>query len=150
MRVLIAMTSFLRFKDLISPGIRTGLSTVLLGLLLVSEAVPQCVRHPKNLTALRFSNESRADLIFYIDDDEEGIPIPSLYRSREFRVEPGEHLLKAKAVLQGMDVWVWTVNEVPRGQVCTWTVADPERDRKETGKVKYPKMPQSRLGEPYE
>jgi len=89
--------------------------------------IAQCVENNDKRTALKFSNESRFELTFFVDDDEDGVIVPSRAVSNEITVEPGEHLLRARAIVRGESFWVWVVNEVPQGQVCTWTVTDPPR-----------------------
>lgn len=86
----------------------------------------QCVSHPRGRTALRFSNQSRHELAFFIDDSDEIVLAPKA-TTPPLEVEPGEHMLRARAMIRGQAVWVWTVNEVPRGQICTWSVHDPDR-----------------------
>jgi hypothetical protein len=85
----------------------------------------QCVKDPEKRTALRFNNETSLELTFFVDDDEEGVGVASRAVSRDLEVEPGEHLLRARAVIRGESFFVWVVNEVPLGQVCTWTITDP-------------------------
>lgn len=87
----------------------------------------QCEDHPEKKTAVRFSNESRFELTFFVDEDEQGVFVPPKSISREVSVEPGEHLLRARAVVRGEIFWVWSVNEVTQGQGCTWTIEDPPR-----------------------
>ena len=94
---------------------------------LTQKLTAQCVEHHDKTTALKFSNESRFELTFFVDEDEEGVVVPSRTVSDEISVEPGEHLLRARAIVIGESFWVWAVNEVPQGQVCTWTVTDPPR-----------------------
>ena len=76
---------------------------------------------------LKFNNETSFDLTFFIDEDEKGAVVASGSESIEFQVEPGEHLLRARASLSGETLWVWTVNEIPAGHVCRWTVTDPQQ-----------------------
>ena len=85
----------------------------------------QCVEHPAKKTALKLDNQTRYDLTFFVDDDEKGVGVASRTMSAELEVEPGEHLLRARAVVKGESVWVWVINEVQAGQVCTWTIDDP-------------------------
>lgn len=84
----------------------------------------QCVDHPDDKTAVVFNNESSYDLTFFVDGDEKAM-VRSRAVSDEWEIAPGDHLLRARAVLRGKAFWVATVNEVPKGQVCTWTVNDP-------------------------
>lgn len=85
----------------------------------------QCVDHPEKKTALKFINETRVELTFFVDEDEEGLIVPSRTVSDEIPVEAGEHMLRAKAMVRGEPVWIWTVNDVPTGQLCVWTITDP-------------------------
>ncbi len=85
----------------------------------------QCVDHPEKKTALVFNNESSYVLTFFIDDDEKTV-LQSREVSVEWEVEPGDHLLRARAIVRGKSFWVAIVNEVVKGQICTWTVADPD------------------------
>ena len=85
----------------------------------------QCVDHPSGKTALKLSNQTKYDLTFGIDDDDKGV-VPSRKESPEWEVEPGPHLMIAGALVDGKPVWVWANNEVPKGQICTWTVEDPQ------------------------
>lgn len=87
-------------------------------------ALAQCRDHPAGLTAVRFVNESSYELTFFIDDDDKGT-VAIGGASPEWEVYPGEHMLRAGAVIGDQALWVWVVNEVPRGQVCTWTITDP-------------------------
>ena len=77
---------------------------------------------------MKFNNESRFELTFFLDDDEKGVVVASGAVSNEIEVRPGEHLFRARAVVMDKSFLVWTINEVPEGQVCTWTVTDPQRD----------------------
>ena len=85
----------------------------------------QCVEHPDKKTALKFNNETRFELTFFVDDDDEGVTVASRTSSNELEVASGEHSLRARAVVKGQSVWVWVINEVPAGQVCSWTITDP-------------------------
>ena len=82
----------------------------------------QCVDHPGKKTAIVFSNESSYALTFFIDDEEKAF-VRSRAVSGELNVEPGEHLLRARAIIRGKSFWVATVNDVPKAQVCTWNGA---------------------------
>jgi len=88
----------------------------------------QCTEHPLGKTAVKFNNETRRDLTFYIDRDETGMFVPSKQVSDEHSVIPGAHLLRAIAKVNDKEVWVWVINEIPAGQLCIWTVADPQFD----------------------
>jgi hypothetical protein len=109
---------------------RRNVLFVFLGALVVTlslqSAFGQCVEHPKGKTALIFSNESRHELTFFVDDELKTV-LASGDKSEEFEVEPGEHLLRATAVLMGMNVSVQTVNPFPAGYVCTWTIENPKK-----------------------
>jgi hypothetical protein len=91
------------------------------------DGIGQCVPHPAERTAVRFENESSYELTFFVDEDETGVVVPSRTRSPEQPVEAGEHLFRARAIVAGAAVWVWMINEVPKGYVCTWTVTDPPK-----------------------
>ena len=120
------MSCMSRLKNVVANQIPIALiSLVAVLFLVVNETPAQCVDHPDKKTALKFNNESKFDLTFLIDDDEEGVLLPSKTVSEEINVEPGEHLLRATAIVGGERFWVWVVNEVPQGQICTWTVGDP-------------------------
>lgn len=95
-------------------------------LLLAPTALAQCVAHPEHKTAVRFANETGYDLTFFVDGDETGIPVPSKTTSPDQPIEPGEHIFRARAIVAERSVRVWTINEVPRGHICTWTVTTRE------------------------
>lgn len=84
----------------------------------------QCRDHPAGSTAVRFVNESSYELTFFIDDDDKGTVVIG-GAGPEWEVYPGEHLFRAGAIIGDQALWVWVVNEVPRGQICTWTITDP-------------------------
>jgi hypothetical protein len=86
----------------------------------------QCVDHPQQRTAVQFRNESSYELTFFVDEDEVGVAVESKGTSREQQVAPGEHLFRARAMVGGNGVWIWITNDIPQGNVCTWTVTDPE------------------------
>lgn len=92
----------------------------------VESGVGQCLQHRELRTAAVFANETSYDLTFFIDHAETGIEVPSKTVSPEQPVEPGEHMFRARAMINGRAVWVWVINEVPRAYVCTWTITDPE------------------------
>lgn len=85
----------------------------------------QCVDHPAGRTALNFSNQTSYDLTFFVDDDEK-VTVRAKTSSNEWEVGPGEHQLRAGAVIADQTLWVWTVNEVLKGQICTWTIEEPQ------------------------
>jgi len=85
----------------------------------------QCLDHPDKKTALRFSNQTKYELTFFVDEDEEGTAVQSANLSDELVVEPGRHMVRARAVINGENIWVWKIDEVPEGQVCTWTIVSP-------------------------
>ena len=87
------------------------------------EFAAQCVDDPSGRTAVILSNQTKYDLVFRIDDDEKGI-VPSRKESPEWQIEPGVHTLIAGAIIDSGSYWVWTENEVLKGQVCTWTIED--------------------------
>ena len=87
----------------------------------------QCVDHPAGRTALTFSNETSYDLTFFIDDDEKTTVLAKT-SSKEWEVRPGEHQLRARAVIADQTPWVWSVNKVLEGQICTWTIENHSQD----------------------
>jgi len=94
----------------------------------------QCTVHPNGKTALRFSNESRYELTFFVDDEQVGITVSPRQVTSEREILPGEHILKARAVLERQELWVWSWNEVPAGYLCVWTVEDPKTGRSKWAK----------------
>lgn len=108
-------------------GLILPVAVICLSVVLFETTNAQCIDDPGKKTALKFSNESRFELRFFVDEDEVGVVVPPKTVSREIVVEPGEHMLRARAIVRGESFWVWTVNEVPQGQICTWTVEDPPR-----------------------
>src|SRR5688572_12806597 len=88
-------------------------------------ATAQCVDDDNEKTGIRFSNQSAYDLTFFVDEENTGVFVPSKEISTVREVNPGDHLLRARAEIVGMFVWIWDINEVPIGQICTWTVEDP-------------------------
>jgi hypothetical protein len=103
-----------------------GLMAIVLTAVYSTVLSAQCVDHPAGKTAVKFNNETSYELTFFIDEAEAGVTVPSKTSSAEQEVTPGEHLLRALGTVDGQFVWVWVVNDVPRGQVCTWTLLDPE------------------------
>jgi hypothetical protein len=99
---------------------------IVASLIVLTEPVSsQCVEHPDGKTAVILKNDTKHDVVFRIDDNDKGT-VPSKRSSREWEVTPGEHLLVAGAIIDRRMYWVWTENELPKGQVCTWTLFDPE------------------------
>jgi hypothetical protein len=107
----------------------THISVIVLFIVAAIALVPhisaQCAAHPQGKTALIFNNQSSYELTFYIDDDNQGITLPAKHASGALDVDDGEHLLRAAAIIDSQELWVWAINDVPAGQVCTWTVEDP-------------------------
>jgi hypothetical protein len=95
-------------------------------LMITQGSQAQCVISPDGMTALKFNNQSSYELTFFIDHDEKVTLAPKT-ASAEFPVEPGDHILRARATIAGVSVWASMGNSVPEGQVCTWTVEDPHR-----------------------
>jgi hypothetical protein len=89
----------------------------------------QCIDHAEGKTALKFKNETGYELTFFIDEYEK-VTVPSGGLSGEFETEPGEHILRARATINGEYFWVFMGNEVPEGKVCTWTIENPHPARK--------------------
>jgi hypothetical protein len=71
-------------------------------------------------------NASSHFLTFYVDGVNKG-GVPSGDRSVDFLVTPGEHRLRAEAIINGEVVSANRVASVPAGHVCTWTVTDPPK-----------------------
>ena len=119
-------------KGLLSIALRIFSLTLIFGVafgaFLSQKTAAQCVDNPSGRTAVRLDNQTKYDLVFGIDDDDKGI-VPSRRQSPEWDVEPGIHLLIVGTVREGKAVWVWTNNEVPKGQLCTWIVEDPRPER---------------------
>ena len=95
------------------------------GVSLSQQVSGQCVDHPAGRTALKFSNETSYDLTFFVDDDEK-VTVRAKTSSKEWEVGPGKHQLRARAVLADQTLWVWSVNEVLKGQICTWTIEESQ------------------------
>ena len=98
------------------------LSALLLYAFQVASA--QCFPNPTWETSVGLQNSSSYFLIFYIDGVNKG-GVPSGDRSLDFNVTPGEHTLKAEAIISGETVSVWRTVYIPAFHVCTWTVTDP-------------------------
>ena len=87
-------------------------------------AAAQCVANPSGETAVGLRNASSHYLLFFIDGWRmDGVPPGD--RSIYFIVEPGEHVLRAEAVINGETRSAIRTGEVPEGYVCMWTVTDP-------------------------
>lgn len=86
----------------------------------------QCVANPTGETAVGIKNASSHFLTFYIDGVNRG-GVPSGDRSVDFVVTPGEHELRAEAVINGEVVSATRTATIPAGYVCTWTVTDPTK-----------------------
>ena len=87
----------------------------------------QCVDSPDGKTAVRFDNASSYEVTFYI----EGAKVATQTAhttSRDVYVVPGGHFLSASAATTLGELWVYSANVVPKGQVCTWHVGDPGSD----------------------
>lgn len=99
-------------------------------------ASAQCFPNPTGETAVGLQNASSYFLTFYIDGVSKG-GVPAGDKSVDFIVTPGEHTLRAAAVISGETVWATRVADVPSRNVCTWTVTDPQAksDRKAKGKL---------------
>ena len=93
-------------------------------ILFSSVIAAQCVAHPEQKTAVRFGNDTFYELTFFIDTDETGIEVPMKSTSPEQFVEAGRHMFRARAMVGERSIWVWVINDIPEGQVCTWTVTD--------------------------
>ena len=87
-------------------------------------AAAQCVANPAGETAVGLKNASSHYLLFFIDELRmDGVPPGD--RSIYFIVSPGEHKLRAEAVIGGETVSASRAANIPEGYVCTWTVTDP-------------------------
>lgn len=103
-----------------------------------SAASAQCYQNPTGETAVGLQNASSYYLTFYIDGVNKG-GVPAGDKSVDFIVTPGEHALRAEAIIGGEAVSAERTAIIPEGYVCTWMVTDPppsesaskERSRKE-------------------
>jgi hypothetical protein len=87
-------------------------------------ASAQCVPSPTGESAVGLQNASGYYLLFFIDEVRmDGVPAGD--RSTYFVVSPGEHTLRAEAVIGTDTVNAYRKANVPAGYVCTWTVTDP-------------------------
>lgn len=89
-----------------------------------SAASAQCYQNPTGETAVGLQNASSYYLTFYIDGVSKG-GVPAGDRSVDFVVTPGEHTLRAEAIIVGETVSAERTAIIPEGYVCTWTVTDP-------------------------
>ena len=86
-------------------------------------ASAQCVANPTGETAVGLQNASSYYLTFYIDGvRRDGVPPGD--KSVDFMVAPGEHTLRADAVINDQTVSASRTANIPEGYVCTWTVTD--------------------------
>jgi hypothetical protein len=102
-----------------------ALNITILMWLFAAAGSAQCVDETAGRTGLRFSNQSSYGLTFFVDHENEGVFVQTGDVSSVREVTAGEHLLRARAEIGGVFFWVWVINEVPGGQICTWTVQDP-------------------------
>jgi hypothetical protein len=93
-------------------------------LALSAMASAQCVQNPTGETAVGLQNDSSFYLTFYIDGVNKG-GVPPGDKSIDFVVSPGEHALRAEALISGEIVSATRTATIPEGYVCTWTVTDP-------------------------
>lgn len=84
-----------------------------------------CVDDPNGKTAVRLHNLTRYDLVFKVDEIDKGIVLAQ-EEGQAWEVEPGDHLLVAGANINGNPYWLWVENDIPKGQVCTWTIVERE------------------------
>jgi hypothetical protein len=98
--------------------------TILLAVSLTAKA--QCVANPTGETAIGLKNASHHFLTLYVDGFIKG-GVPSGDRTIDFVVSSGEHLLMAEARIGLETVSTSRMVTVAAGQVCTWTVTDPQR-----------------------
>lgn len=98
-----------------------------LAILVSAQTVPaQCLVNPTAETAVGLKNASSYFLTFYIDGVNHGGVAPG-DRSVDFIVLPGEHTLRADALINGEPVSASRTATIPAGYVCTWTVTDPPK-----------------------
>lgn len=90
----------------------------------MQSARAQCFENPTGETAVGLKNASSYFLTFYIDGVNKG-GVPSGDRSVDFLVSPGEHSLRADALIDGETVSASRSVTMAAGEVCTWTVTDP-------------------------
>ena len=105
---------------------RALITVLALGLLLVAaqDASAQCFANPTGETSVGLKNASSYYLTFYIDGVRKD-GVPSGDRSVDFPVTPGEHTLRADAVVGGETVSTSRTVMITSGGVCTWTVTNP-------------------------
>jgi hypothetical protein len=107
--------------------LRRPLTTILACVLLivaVQTTAAQCLPNPTGETAVGLRNASSYYLLFFIDEMRmDGVPQGD--QSIYFVVAPGEHRLRAEAVIGGETVSASRTSNIPEGYVCTWTVTDP-------------------------
>jgi hypothetical protein len=96
--------------------------------------VAQCVQHPAGKTAIVLNNETSYELTLFVDDIDRGA-VPPAKRGSEIEIIPGQHLLGARATIQGQNFWVMIVNEINRGELCAWTVLDPQDANRSTESI---------------
>ena len=87
-------------------------------------ASAQCFQNPTGETAVGLQNASSFYLTFYIDGVNKG-GVPPGDKSVDFVVTPGEHALRAEALIGSEIVSVTRTAALLEGNVCTWTVSDP-------------------------
>ncbi len=106
------------------------MAVLLVALLLLASQVAgvQGVANPTRETAVGLKNSSSHFLTLFIDGVNVG-GAPSGDRSIDFVVTPGEHTLRADAVIGGTTVSASRTADIPAGYVCTWTVTDPPPTR---------------------
>lgn len=104
-------------------ALKAALVCVLL-LATAQAASAQCVANPTGETAVGLKNASSYYLLFFIDWMRmDGVPPGD--QSIYFVVAPGEHTLRAEAVINGETVSASRTVQITEGYVCTWTVTDP-------------------------
>jgi hypothetical protein len=100
-------------------------------LLLASQAAgTQGVANPTRETAVGLKNSSSHLLTFFIDGVNVG-GVPPGEKSVDFMVTPGQHDLRAEAVINGETVSASRMAAIPAGYVCVWTVTNPPPIRPE-------------------
>src|ERR1051326_2007686 len=103
------------------------LTAILVLVMLVAAAEvasAQCVPSPTGAAGVGLQNTSSYSLLFFIDEERmDGVPAGD--RSIYFVVSPGEHSLRAEAVIGTDTVNAYRKVNIPVGYLCTWTVTDP-------------------------
>lgn len=92
-----------------------------------SRTPAQCIDSERGETAIVLNNASSYETLFYVDMVLRDI-LPAHTVGRPIPVSSGEHLLGAKALIPDQELWVFSVNTLPAGKTCTWTVVDHDAE----------------------